>query len=149
MKLSLIALAVSSFVISPSILAAAETKTLFNVILINADDLGFGDLSCYGAEKVNEGGCAGVRLGVRFSENANPKSRRTAWSGGDFFGGPGAAAFGPTRLRMIELTSGKPESCNSIFHTRNREIDAACDRCWLRQCRDATACRATTSIPCG
>ena len=46
-------LTVTVFLLALSSLALSQSKARPNVILINADDLGYGDLGCYGAENVS------------------------------------------------------------------------------------------------
>lgn len=58
-----------------SALAAAAPETRPNVVVILADDLGYGDLGCYGATKVQTPNCDRLaRQGVRFTHAYTPSS---------------------------------------------------------------------------
>lgn len=54
MKSTLVVFTCKILALSPAILVATESQKHPHVILINADELGYGDLSCYGAEKVKD-----------------------------------------------------------------------------------------------
>ncbi len=106
-------------VLGPPVRAAAKESSLPNIIIIYADDLGFGDLSCYNAE------CAykTPRLdqmaaeGIRFTDAHSPSTicspsryglfsgqqiYRSTGRGGGAFEGPG----GPSYLKPGTLTLG-------------------------------------------
>jgi len=58
-------------IISPSLILAQSTKP--NRILIYADDLGYGDLSCYGANKINTPNIVKLAAkGLRFTNDNGP-----------------------------------------------------------------------------
>src|SRR3569623_2623030 len=74
----------------PRTIGAAEPKPRPNIVLIMADDLGYGDLGCYGATKIATPHCDRLaREGVRFTDAHTP-----------------AASCSPTRVGL--LTGGYP-----------------------------------------
>ena len=55
--------------ICPSVSMGQELPQFPNVIIIEADDLGYGDLSCYGAQQIQTPGMDRVaREGLRFTQ---------------------------------------------------------------------------------
>lgn len=61
--------------LSPFIICYGQRTSKPNIVLILADDLGYGDLGCYGAEKVTTPNIdALAREGIRFVNAYSPHS---------------------------------------------------------------------------
>ncbi len=66
---------IASLLALSAVVCASTSAPLPNVILIYADDIGYGDLGCYGAEKVKTPNCDKLAAaGIRFTDGHSAAS---------------------------------------------------------------------------
>lgn len=68
----------ATLLLAPSSLVRAASSAMPNIIFILADDVGYGDLSCYGATKIQTPNCDQLaREGLRFTDVHTPSAMCT------------------------------------------------------------------------